>query len=80
MVGPFLFIRANLNWTISSQKRLPMTSQLFILQPVPNPSDVPMFVLDLNVYFDLVRNRDHSENARRLFGKALGHTVHLAGC
>ena len=45
-----------------------------------NPSDVPMFVLDLNVYFDLVRNRDHSENARRLFGKALGHTVHLAGC
>jgi ribosomal protein S18 acetylase RimI-like enzyme len=42
-----------------------------------NPSDVPIFVLDLNVYFDLVWNRDHSENARRLFGEALGHTVQL---
>jgi ribosomal protein S18 acetylase RimI-like enzyme/predicted nucleic acid-binding protein len=43
-----------------------------------NPSDVPMFALDLNVYFDLVRHRSHSENARRLFGEALGHTVRLA--
>ena len=43
-----------------------------------NPSDVPIIVLDLNVYFDLVRNRDHSEKARRLFGEALGHTVRLA--
>ena len=45
-----------------------------------NPSDVPMFVLDLNVYFDLVRNRDHSENARRLSARPWGTRVHLAGC
>jgi ribosomal protein S18 acetylase RimI-like enzyme len=43
-----------------------------------NPRDVPMFVLDLNVYFDLVRDRDYSDHARRLFGEALGHTVRLA--
>jgi GNAT superfamily N-acetyltransferase/predicted nucleic acid-binding protein len=42
-----------------------------------NPSDVPMFVLDLNVYFDLVRDRNYSDHARRLFGEALGHTVRL---
>lgn len=43
-----------------------------------NPSDTPVFAFDLNVYFDLVRQRDQSANARRLFGEALGHTIRLA--
>lgn len=43
-----------------------------------NPGEVPVFAFDLNVYFDLVKRRDQSENARRLFGEALGHTIRLA--
>jgi GNAT superfamily N-acetyltransferase len=43
-----------------------------------NPGEVPVFAFDLNVYFDLVRQRDQSEFARRLFGEALGHTIRLA--
>ncbi len=43
-----------------------------------NPSETPVFAFDLNVYFDLVRQRDQSANARRLFGEALGHTIRLA--
>ncbi|EIM29454.1 GNAT family N-acetyltransferase [Microvirga lotononidis] len=38
----------------------------------------PVFAFDLNVYFDLVRDRSHSENARQLFGAALAHTIKLA--
>lgn len=37
----------------------------------------PFFALDLNVYFDLARNRAHSESAHRLFGAALGHDIRL---
>jgi ribosomal protein S18 acetylase RimI-like enzyme/predicted nucleic acid-binding protein len=40
--------------------------------------EVPVFAFDLNVFFDLVRKRDQSEHARRLFGQALGHTIRLA--
>lgn len=43
-----------------------------------NPGEVPVFAFDLNVYFDLVRQRGQSEFARRLFGEALGHTIRLA--
>lgn len=43
-----------------------------------NPGEVPVFAFDLNVYFDLVRQRDQSDFARRLFGEALGHTIRLA--
>ncbi len=42
-----------------------------------SPAEVPVFAFDLNVYFDLVRQRDQSEHARRLFGEALGHTIRL---
>lgn len=41
-------------------------------------NSVPMFAFDLNVFFDLVKERSQSENARRLFSEALGHTVRLA--
>ncbi len=37
----------------------------------------PFFALDLNVYFDLARDRSHSESARRLFGAALEHDIRL---
>jgi GNAT superfamily N-acetyltransferase len=43
-----------------------------------NLSDIPVFAFDLNVYFDLVRQRNQSEFARRLFGEALGHSIRLA--
>ncbi len=39
--------------------------------------EAPFFALDLNVYFDLARNRSQSETARRLFGAALAHEVRL---
>lgn len=42
------------------------------------PGEVPVFAFDLNVYFDLVKQRDQSEFARRLFGEALGHSIRLA--
>jgi ribosomal protein S18 acetylase RimI-like enzyme len=42
-----------------------------------NFGEVPVFAVDLNVYFDLVRQRNQSEHARRLFGEALGHTIRL---
>ncbi len=43
-----------------------------------NPGEVPVFAFDLNVYFDLVKQRSQSEHARRLFSEALGHTIRLA--
>lgn len=43
-----------------------------------NPGESPVFAFDLNIFFDLVRQRGQSELARRLFGAALGHTIRLA--
>ena len=40
--------------------------------------EAPFIALDLNVYFDLARNRSKSATARRLFGAALAHRVHIA--
>lgn len=39
--------------------------------------EMPFFAFDLNVYFDLVKDRAQSEQARRLFGAALGHDIRL---
>lgn len=39
--------------------------------------ETPFYSLDLNVYFDLARERDHSEDARKLFGAALDHRIRL---
>ncbi|MDW9635464.1 GNAT family N-acetyltransferase [Sinorhizobium meliloti] len=38
----------------------------------------PLFALDLNIFLDLVRNRQHSNQARRLFGAALAHDIRVA--
>ena len=39
--------------------------------------EAPFYALDLNVYFDLAKDRAHSESARRLFGAALEHYIRL---
>ena len=39
--------------------------------------EISFFALDLNVYFDLVKDRSQSEAARKLFGAALDHQVRL---
>ncbi|MBY5601740.1 GNAT family N-acetyltransferase [Rhizobium leguminosarum] len=38
----------------------------------------PLFALDLNIFLDLVRSRQHSDQARRLFGAALAHDIRIA--
>ncbi|MBE1528966.1 ribosomal protein S18 acetylase RimI-like enzyme [Sphingopyxis sp. OAS728] len=40
-------------------------------------SEDPLYAFDLNVYFDLVRDRRQSDNARALFGAALAHRIRL---
>ena len=40
--------------------------------------DTPFFAFDLNIYFDLVRERTNSDKARQLFGAALAHEIRLA--
>jgi ribosomal protein S18 acetylase RimI-like enzyme len=37
----------------------------------------PLYAFDLNVYFDLVRDRRQSDKARALFGAALAHQIRL---
>ena len=39
--------------------------------------DMPFYVIDLNVLFDLIRERSRSRDARRLFGAALAHRIRL---
>lgn len=41
-------------------------------------SHAPLYVIDLNVLFDLVRDRTRSALANRLFGAALAHQIRLA--
>ncbi|NNG70492.1 GNAT family N-acetyltransferase [Rhizobium laguerreae] len=41
-------------------------------------SKSPLFAFDVNIFLDLVKNRQHSDQARRLFGAALGHDIRLA--
>lgn len=46
--------------------------------PRRSAGDTPFFVFDLNIYFDLVRERTNSDKARQLFGAALAHEIRLA--
>jgi len=39
--------------------------------------EAPLYAFDLNVYFDLVRDRRQSDKARALFGAALAHQIRL---
>lgn len=45
--------------------------------PGPGGGDAPFYALDLNVLFDLIRNRDRHDEACRLFGAALAHQIRL---
>lgn len=40
--------------------------------------DSPLYAFDLNVYLDLAREREQSDQARELFGAALAHSIRLA--
>lgn len=42
------------------------------------PGSAPFYVIDLNVLFDLVRDRARSEDAHHLFSAALAHTLRIA--
>lgn len=39
--------------------------------------EAPFYAFDLNVYFDLAKNREKSEIANQLFGAALAHNIRL---
>lgn len=76
------------NRTIVVHVRQLDTESLFSVPPsAPNfeflpqhrgRSEVPIFAFDLNVYFDLAKDRTHHDMAGRLFGAALGHDIRLA--
>lgn len=42
-----------------------------------SPGDSPFYTFDLNVFFDLVRNRSRHNFAAQLFSAALGHQIKL---
>jgi L-amino acid N-acyltransferase YncA len=42
-----------------------------------NAADLQLFAFDLNIYFDLARDREKSDQVRRLFGAALAHEIRL---
>ena len=78
------------NRTIVVHVRQLETDSLFSIAPQGSDSeidlgirrrsagDAPFFAFDLNVYFDLVRERTNSDKARKLFGAALSHHIRLA--
>jgi ribosomal protein S18 acetylase RimI-like enzyme/predicted nucleic acid-binding protein len=49
-----------------------------ILQPKKRSSDIPLYAIDLNVFFDAVRNRTRSNNAGAVFEAALNHQIRIA--
>jgi ribosomal protein S18 acetylase RimI-like enzyme len=46
-----------------------------LLQPKKRSSDAPLYAIDLNVFFDAVRNRTRSNDAGAVFEAALGHQI-----
>lgn len=43
-----------------------------------SPGESPFYVIDLNVFFDLVRERSRSSEAHQLFSAALSHQLRIA--
>ncbi|WP_271568269.1 GNAT family N-acetyltransferase [Bradyrhizobium sp. CCBAU 11386] len=79
--------------TIVLRSRELDTASLFSLMAPPAPGDelaanlklrslgtfeAPLYAIDLNVLFDLIKRRPRSAVANRLFGAALAHRVRLA--
>ncbi|WLA84538.1 GNAT family N-acetyltransferase [Bradyrhizobium elkanii] len=52
------------------------TSELFQLKK--RSSSIPLYAIDLNVFFDVVRNRRRSEDAGTIIEAALDHQIRLA--
>lgn len=49
-----------------------------LIRPKARSADVPLYAIDLNVFFDVIRARPRSEDAGALFKAALSHQIRLA--
>jgi predicted nucleic acid-binding protein/ribosomal protein S18 acetylase RimI-like enzyme len=49
-----------------------------ILQPKKRSPDVPIYAIDLNVFYDAIRNRARSDDAGAVFEAALSHQIRIA--
>jgi len=49
-----------------------------ILQPKKRSPDIPIYALDLNVFFDTIRQRTRSDDAGAIFEAALSHQIRIA--
>jgi predicted nucleic acid-binding protein/ribosomal protein S18 acetylase RimI-like enzyme len=49
-----------------------------ILQPKKRSPDIPLYAIDLNVFYDAIRNRIRSDDAGAVFEAALGHQIRIA--
>jgi ribosomal protein S18 acetylase RimI-like enzyme/predicted nucleic acid-binding protein len=49
-----------------------------IPQPKKRTSDIPIYAIDLNVFFDAIRDRSRSDDAGAVFEAALRHQIRIA--
>jgi predicted nucleic acid-binding protein/GNAT superfamily N-acetyltransferase len=49
-----------------------------IIQPKKRSPDIPIYAIDLNVFYDAIRNRIRSEDAGAVFEAALSHQIRIA--
>jgi predicted nucleic acid-binding protein/GNAT superfamily N-acetyltransferase len=49
-----------------------------ILQPKKRSPDIPIYAIDLNVFYDAIRNRVRSDDAGAVFKAALSHQIRIA--
>lgn len=64
--------------SLLSLMKAPKTSTAIeLLPPITHSQGTPLYAIDLNVFFDLVKDRPHSEDAGALFSAALKHQIRL---
>jgi predicted nucleic acid-binding protein/ribosomal protein S18 acetylase RimI-like enzyme len=49
-----------------------------LLQPKKRSPDIPIYAIDLNVFYDAIRDRSRSNDAGAVFEAALGHQIRIA--
>lgn len=49
-----------------------------LIQPKKRSTEAPLYAIDLNVFFDLIRNRPRAKDAGSVFNAALSHQIRLA--
>src|SRR6266851_1903336 len=49
-----------------------------LIQPKKRPVETPLYAIDLNVFFDVIRERSRSDHAGALFQAALRHQIRIA--